>query len=172
MRVVITRGVSPAIGDCELTFLEREAIDVENAQAQHSLYEGLLEELGCRVERLDEEPGFPDSVFVEDIAVVLDDIAVITRPGALSRRGERASIERALAPHRPIRHIQAPGILDGGDALAVAKSIYVGLSTRSNAEAAAIFAFRFLNCSPAVVSCSSEGESDGSATELETACPI
>jgi dimethylargininase len=136
MRVAITRGVSPAIGDCELTFLEREAIDVENAQAQHSLYEGLLEELGCRVERLDEEPGFPDSVFVEDIAVVLDDIAVITRPGALSRRGERTSIERALAPHRPIRHIQAPGVLDGGDVMAVAKSIYVGLSTRSNAEAA------------------------------------
>ncbi len=136
MRVAITRGVSPAIGDCELTFLEREAIDVENARAQHSLYEEILEQLGCRVEHLDEEPDFPDSVFVEDIAVVLDEIAVITRPGALSRRGERASIERALAPHRPVRHIQAPGILDGGDVMVVAKSIYVGLSTRSNAEAA------------------------------------
>jgi dimethylargininase len=136
MRVAITRGVSPAIGACELTFLERGAIDVENARAQHSLYEGILEELGCRVEHLDEEPGFPDSVFVEDIAVVLDEIAVITRPGALSRRGERASIERALVPHRPLKHIQAPGILDGGDVMVVAKSIYVGLSTRSNAEAA------------------------------------
>ena len=136
MRVAITRGVSPAIGACELTLLEREAIDIDNARAQHSLYEGILEELGCRVEHLDEEPGFPDSVFVEDIAVVLDEIAVITRPGALSRRGERASIERTLAPHRPLKHIQAPGVLDGGDVLAVAKSIYVGLSTRSNAEAA------------------------------------
>jgi len=136
MRVAITRGVSPAIGDCELTFLEREAIDVDNARAQHSLYEGVLGGLGCRVEHLDEDPGFPDSVFVEDIAVVLDEIAVITRPGALSRRGERASIERALAPHRPVVRIKAPGILDGGDVMAVAKSIYVGLSTRSNAEAA------------------------------------
>ena len=52
MRVAITRGVSPAIGACELTFLEREAIDIENARAQHSLYEGILEELGCRVEHL------------------------------------------------------------------------------------------------------------------------
>ncbi len=136
MRVAITRGVSPAIGDCELTFLEREAIDIENARAQHSLYEKILEGLGCRVEHLDEEPDFPDSVFVEDIAIVLEEIAVITRPGALSRRGERASIERALAPHRPVRHIQAPGILDGGDVMVVAKSIYVALSTRSNAEAA------------------------------------
>jgi len=135
MRVAITRGVSPTIGNCELTLLEREEIDVETARAQHSLYEGLLEGLGCRVEHLAEDPGFPDSVFVEDIAVVLDEIAIITRPGALSRRGERPSIERALATHRPTSHIQAPGILDGGDVLTVAKNIYVGLSTRSNAEA-------------------------------------
>ena len=135
MRVAITRGVSPTIGNCELTLLEREEIDVDTARAQHSLYEGLLEGLGCRVEHLAGDPGFPDSVFVEDIAVVLDEIAIITRPGALSRRGERLSIERTLAPYRPISHIQAPGILDGGDVLTVARSIYVGLSTRSNAEA-------------------------------------
>ena len=135
MRVAITRGVSPGIGVCELTFLEREAIDVENARAQHGLYEDILKELGCRVEHLDEELDFPDSVFVEDIAIVLDEIAVITRPGALSRRGERHSIEQALAPHRTLKHIQAPAILDGGDVMVVAKSIYVGISTRSNTEA-------------------------------------
>lgn len=136
MRVAITRGVSPSIGDCELTFLDRETIDVEVAQAQHGLYEALLEEIGCRVEHLDADPAFPDSVFVEDIALVLDEVAVITRPGAMSRRGERASIERALAAHRPLERIEAPGVLDGGDVLAVAKTVYVGLSTRSNAEAA------------------------------------
>ena len=135
MRVAITRGVSPAIGTCELTFLEREAIDVENARTQHSLYEEILKELGCRVEHLDEELDFPDSVFVEDIAIVLDEIAVITRPGALSRRGERPSIEQALAPHRSLKYIQAPAILDGGDVVVVAKDIYVGISTRSNTEA-------------------------------------
>ena len=135
MRVAITRGVSPAIGVCELTFLEREEIDVENARAQHSLYEEILEELGCRVEHLDEELDFPDSVFVEDIAIVLDEIAIITRPGALSRRGERPSIEQALSPHRSLKYIQAPAILDGGDVVVVANDIYVGISTRSNTEA-------------------------------------
>ena len=136
MLVAVTRGVSPNIGHCELTHLEREPIDLDSATTQHSLYERMLHDLGCRVEHLDEEPDFPDSVFVEDIAVVLDESAVITRPGALSRRGERPSIEQALEPHRRLEHIRAPGILDGGDVLVVGRNIYVGLSTRSNAEAA------------------------------------
>ena len=135
MLVAVTRGVSPNIGHCELTHLEREPIDLDSATTQHSLYERMLHDLGCRVEHLDEEPDFPDSVFVEDIAVVLDESAVITRPGALSRRGERPSIEQALEPHRRLEHIRAPGILDGGDVLVVGRNIYVGLSTRSNAEA-------------------------------------
>ncbi len=135
MRIAITRGVSPNIKHCELTYIEREAIDVDTARRQHSLYEGTLRNLGCQVERLPEDSDFPDSVFVEDIAVVLDEIAIITLPGAPSRRGERSSIERALAPYRPVERIEAPGILDGGDVLTVAKDIYVGLSTRSNAEA-------------------------------------
>jgi dimethylargininase len=93
-----------------------------------------LEELGCVLESLPAEPDFPDSVFVEDVAVVLDEIAVITRPGAVSRRGERASIAQALAKHRFLAHIRAPGILDGGDVLRVAKNIFVGLSGRTDRE--------------------------------------
>jgi len=135
MRIAITRGVSPAIGHCELTHLERSPIDLDVARAQHDLYERVLRDLGCLVEHLTEEPDFPDSVFVEDIAVVLDEVAIITRPGAESRRGERSSIERALEPHRRLVHIQAPGILDGGDVLVVQKDIYVGLSSRSDDEA-------------------------------------
>ena len=135
MLVAVTRGVSSNIGHCELTHLEREAIDVDVARAQHALYERVLADLGCRVEHLDEEPDFPDSVFVEDIAVVLDEVAVITRPGVRSRRGERLSIERALEPHRRLVNIEAPGILDGGDVMVVERNIHVGLSTRSNAEA-------------------------------------
>ena len=135
MLVAVTRGVSPNIGHCELTHLEREQIDVDVARAQHALYEQVLEDLGCRIEHLVGEPDFPDSVFVEDIAVVLDGLAVITRPGALSRRGERPSIEHALEPHRRLAHIRAPGILDGGDVLVAGRSIHVGLSTRSNADA-------------------------------------
>ncbi len=133
--VAVTRGVSPAIADCELTHLDRSPIDLEAARFQHAAYEATLADLGCRVEHLPAEPDFPDSVFVEDIAVVLDEVAVITRPGAASRRGERPSIEQALSPHRRLAHIEAPGILDGGDVLVAGRSIHVGLSTRSNVEA-------------------------------------
>ena len=135
MRTALTRRVSPSIGQCELTYLKRQPIDFEVALSQHKRYEQVLEDLGCRVERLGEEPDFPDSVFVEDIAIVLDEVAIITRPGAESRRGERSSIQRALEPHRRLEHIRAPGILDGGDVLVVQKDIYVGLSTRSDDEA-------------------------------------
>ena len=134
MRTALTRGVSPSIGRCELTHIEREPIYLETAKAQHDAYERVLEDLGCRIERLGEESDFPDSVFVEDIAIVLDELAIITRPGAISRRGERGSVERALRPHRRLEHIQAPAILDGGDVLTVDKTIYVGISTRSNTE--------------------------------------
>ena len=123
MRIAITRGVSPNIKHCELTYIEREAIDVDIARRQHRLYEGILRDLGCQVERLPEDSDFPDSVFVEDIAVVLDEIAIITLPGAPSRRGERSSIERALAPYRLVERIEAPGILDGGDVLGVGNNV-------------------------------------------------
>ena len=135
MRTALTRCVSPSIGQCELTHLERQPIDFEVALSQHKRYEQVLEDLGCRIERLGEESDFPDSVFVEDIAIVLDELAIITRPGAISRRGERESVERALGPHRRLEHIQAPAILDGGDVLVVGKDIYVGISSRSDSEA-------------------------------------
>ena len=135
MRVAITRGVSPAIGRCELTHLNRTPIDIDVAKAQHALYEAALGELGCRVQRLDEEPDLPDSVFVEDVAVVLDEVAIITRPGVSSRRGERPSVERALEPYRLLTHIREPGILDGGDVLVVGRDIYIGISSRSDTDA-------------------------------------
>ena len=135
MRTALTKGVSPSIGQCELTHLERQPIDFEVALSQHKRYEQVLEDLGCRIERIGEEPDFPDSVFVEDIAIVLDELAIITRPGAISRRGERESVERALSPHRRLERIQAPAILDGGDVLVVGKDIYVGISSRSDSEA-------------------------------------
>ncbi len=135
MRIAITRQVSPAIGDCELTHLARQPIDVARAQAQHRGYEACLAELGCQVCSLPAEPGLPDSVFVEDCAVVLDELAIITRPGADSRKPETDTIARALAPHRALRAIEAPGTVDGGDVLRLGKVIYVGLSSRSNQAA-------------------------------------
>ncbi|MBU0490440.1 MAG: dimethylargininase [Chloroflexi bacterium] len=133
MHIAITREVSPAIGRCELTHLDRRPIDVTLAQAQHRQYEECLTALGCRVERLPAEPDLPDSVFVEDTAIVLDELAVITRPGAASRRPETASVARALASYRPLHHIQAPGTLDGGDVLRLGHTLFVGQSGRSNA---------------------------------------
>ncbi len=128
----ITREVSPAVDQCELTCIERSPIDVAIARAQHTQYRQLLTELGCQVIHLPAEPTLPDSVFVEDGAVVLDEIAVITRPGAESRRGETATLRAALSPYRPLAELGAPAILDGGDVLCVGRTIWIGLSTRTN----------------------------------------
>jgi dimethylargininase len=130
----VTRQVSPAIVRCELSQRPRQPIDLELARAQHRRYEETLRELGCHVESLPPEPDLPDSVFVEDAAVVLDELAVIAHPGAESRRPETQSIARALAPHRELAWIRAPGTLDGGDVLCLGKTVYVGLSLRTNAS--------------------------------------
>jgi dimethylargininase len=132
MLIALTRDVSPALDRCELTHLPRVAIDLDLARAQHSAYERCLEELGCRVVRLPAAPELPDSVFVEDAAVVVDELAVVTRPGVASRRAETAAVAEALAEYRSLRRIEPPGTLDGGDVLRVGKTVYVGLSERTN----------------------------------------
>jgi dimethylargininase len=135
MLVAITREVSPQLGNCELTHLSREAIDLNLARWQHQQYEECLQAAGCEVHTLPAEVELPDSVFVEDTAIVLDELAIITRPGADSRKPETTSIARALEPYRKLYFITPPGNLDGGDVLQVGKSIYVGLSGRSNQAA-------------------------------------
>jgi len=134
MMIAITRQVSPAIVRCELTHRQREPIDPERAAVQHRNYEHALAGLGCRIISLPVEPDLPDSVFVEDTAVVLDELAVVTRPGAASRRAETTSMARILAEHGPVAAIQAPGMLDGGDVLVLGRRVLAGLSTRSNRE--------------------------------------
>lgn len=134
-RIALTRGVSPAIEHCELVHQERRPIDVALARRQHRLYEEALAALGCRVEALPADPALADSVFVEDTAIVLDEVAVITRPGAESRRPETAAVARALTPYRPLVSIEPPGTLDGGDVLRMGRTLYVGLSGRSNQAA-------------------------------------
>jgi dimethylargininase len=132
MLTAITRKVSPAITRCELTHLQRELIDVARAVHQHGKYERCLAELGCRVVSLPAEPDLPDSVFIEDTAVVVEELAVMTRPGAEPRRPEVASVARVLADYRPVKAIEAPGTLDGGDVLRVGRRVFVGVSGRSN----------------------------------------
>jgi dimethylargininase len=136
MLIAITRQVSPSINQCELTHLEREPIDYERACEQHKQYVAALRSLGLQVHTLPADPDLPDSVFVEDTALVLDECAIITRPGADSRRPEVETIAKMLAPYRKLFHIQAPARVDGGDILRVGKRIYLGLSTRSDDNAA------------------------------------
>jgi dimethylargininase len=133
MLIALTRDVSPALAQCELTHLDRTPIDVELARMQHATYEGCLEEAGCVVWRLDGSVEMPDSVFIEDTAVVFDELAVIARPGAPSRRAELAAVADALARHRLVRKIEPPATLDGGDLLCVGRTVFAGLSTRTNA---------------------------------------
>lgn len=133
--IAITRHLSPAIARCELTHLERTPIDFDRACDQHAAYRDALRSLGCEVIELPAEPDLPDSVFVEDAAIVLDELAVLMRPGAASRRGEVDSIEPALAPHRTLARIKPPATIDGGDVLIAGRRIFVGMSTRSDPDA-------------------------------------
>lgn len=134
MLTAITRGVSPAIARCELSFIDRQAIDLPRAREQHQAYEALLEKLGARVLALPPEPDLPDAMFVEDPAVVLDEIAVILPMGKESRRGEAASLGKELSKYRKLAEVLLPGTLEGGDVLRIGRKLYVGLTTRSNAE--------------------------------------
>jgi len=134
MRIALTRGVSPAMHLCELSHLARSPIDQDRAVAQHAAYEQCLTELGCRVHRLPADASMPDAVFIEDTAIVVDELAAITRPGAPSRRAETAAVATALAQYRALASIDAPGTIDGGDVLKIGKTLYVGSSPRSNPE--------------------------------------
>jgi dimethylargininase len=135
--VAITRAVSTALASCELTYQARVPIDVESARAQHRAYERALQAAGYRVEQLDSDGTMPDSVFVEDVAVVFDEVAILTRPGADSRRREMPAIAAALAAYRPLQRIEPPGTMDGGDVLVAGRHVFVGRSTRTNDAAMA-----------------------------------
>jgi dimethylargininase len=134
MLTAITRAVSPAIVRCELSFIERKTIDLARARQQHQAYELLLARLGAQVLSLPPEPDFPDSMFVEDPAIVLDELAVILPLGTESRRGEAASLAKELAKYRKLAYIELPGTLEGGDVLRIGRKLFVGLTKRSNAE--------------------------------------
>ncbi|MHB0972273.1 MAG: dimethylarginine dimethylaminohydrolase family protein [Thermoanaerobaculia bacterium] len=136
-RMAITRRVSRSIPDCQLTHLDRSPIDYATAVRQHEAYEHALAELGYRVLSLPAIDALPDAVFVEDTAIVLDEIAVICRPGAPARQPETPSIVEVLLPWRELAAIEAPGTVDGGDLLRIGRTIWAGRSTRTNAEGVA-----------------------------------
>jgi dimethylargininase len=134
MLTAITRAVSPAIVNCELSFIPRQPIDLQIAVAQHHAYEDLLAKLGASVVSLPAEPDLPDSMFVEDPAIVLDELAVIFPLGTQSRRPEAASLAQAISKFRKLEHVTLPGTLEGGDILRIDRKLFVGVTERSNAE--------------------------------------
>jgi dimethylargininase len=134
-----TRAVSPKLPECALTHLNRTPIDVDRAKAQHAAYEQALKDAGLQVIRLPELADDPDAVFVEDTALLLDGHAIITRPGAPSRIGEIESTADGLTDHFELDRI-ASGYVDGGDVLRIGDTLYVGLSTRTDAAGVAALA--------------------------------
>jgi dimethylargininase len=135
MVIAITREISPRFNECEITHIERTSIDLDRARVQHHDYINALNQLGCTVIQLSAEADLPDSVFVEDTAFILPEVAVITRPGADSRKPETEAIIPTLAPHIKLVYVREPATVDGGDVLVLGKNVYVGLSSRSNRAA-------------------------------------
>jgi dimethylargininase len=130
--IAITRAVSPRLADCELSFQDRQPIDAVRAMEQHAAYRAALTELGADVTCLPTLDDQPDGVFVEDPMIVLDEVAIVTRMGAESRRAESESLAQVVARHRELRHIEGPATLEGGDVMQIGKTLYVGLSRRTN----------------------------------------
>jgi dimethylargininase len=134
MLTAITRAVSPVLADCELSFISRQPIDLERARAQHHAYEEALAKLGAHVISLPAEPHLPDSMFVEDPAIVLEDVAVICPLGTETRRKEAPSLATALGKYRKLAYVKLPGLLEGGDVLRVKRTLFPGVTLRSNPE--------------------------------------
>lgn len=134
MLTAITRAVSPALAECELSFIERIPINMDKARAQHHAYEAALRSLGVRVISLPPEPELPDSMFVEDPAIVLDEIAVIFPLGTETRRREAASLAKAIAEFRKLEYVTLPGTAEGGDILRIGRKLFIGLTARTNEE--------------------------------------
>jgi dimethylargininase len=131
----LVRRPSPRLADGLLTHIERSSVDATSAAKQWEGYVGAFVGAGWRVTEVEPVPECPDSVFVEDTVVVYGDLAVIARSGAVERRSETQGTEKAAAElgYR-IAHIEAPGVLDGGDVLKHAGTVYVGRSGRTNAD--------------------------------------
>jgi dimethylargininase len=130
----ITREVSPTINRCELSFHERNPIDVNKAIAQHKAYQECLRRLGVQVISLPAIADLPDSVFVEDAAVIADEVAILTRIGATSRRPESAALHKTISRYRSVKAMAEPATLDGGDVLRIDRHFFVGHSRRTNLD--------------------------------------
>ena len=130
----ITRGVSRSITACELTYRSREHIDYEKAAFQLQRYCQLLRKWGVDLMTMPANDTYPDACFVQDTAIILDEVCVMASMGAEARRGEVSEVERMVSRFRRIQRIFPPATLDGGDVVQVGKRLFVGLSSRTNAR--------------------------------------
>jgi len=130
----LTHVVSPDINRCELTFIDREPIAYDLAVQQHDNYCALLRSCGVNVVTLSENISHPDCCFIEDTAIVVDEIAVIASMGAASRRDEIPAIEKELSKYRELAHIRPPATIEGGDVLQIGKRLFAGISSRTNIQ--------------------------------------
>src|SRR5256886_7390861 len=135
--IAFVREVGESLPRCELTHLARAPIDVPQARRQHAQYVAALTALACRIEWLPPLGQHPDGVFVEDTAVLVPEVALITRPGAASRRDEVESVAAALARHVPVRRGAHPPGPEGGGVLRVGPPPDVGGNRRTNPPRAA-----------------------------------
>ncbi|MBW9109784.1 N(G),N(G)-dimethylarginine dimethylaminohydrolase [Microbacterium trichothecenolyticum] len=132
---LLVRRPSPRLAEGELTHIERVPVDAELAQHQWDSYVDVFRRRGWEVVEVDPADEHADGVFIEDAVVMFGDLAVLTSPGAESRRGEIASARSALeGAGIPYRAIELPGTLDGGDVLKIGRTVYVGRTLRTNDE--------------------------------------
>src|SRR5262245_47081345 len=130
--LALTHLPSRNIDHGERPHVARVPIDFELALRQHDAYCTMLRGCGVEVHTLDVNCDLPDSTFIEDTAIVLDELAVLASMGAEARRGEPAGIEPELRKYRTIERVEAPATLEGGDVLRIGRTMLVGLSPRTN----------------------------------------
>jgi len=133
-KIALTRGISAAIDRCEVSFIDRAPIDVQKMKQQHRAYEDMLRSMGYEVVQIPADDSCPDCCFIEDTALVLDEIAVITYPGSEARRGEVPGVVPTIEKYRKTVRIEPPATLEGGDVLRIGRNLYVGLTQRTNAQ--------------------------------------
>jgi len=138
--LALTHLPSPKMADCLLTFVARSPIDHGRALEQHAEYCRMLRGCGLEVRTLDVNSDLPDCAFIEDLAVVLDEVALVARPASPARQAETAAIDVELRKYRNLEHVVAPAMLEGGDVLRVGRKLLIGLSSRTSAAGAAALA--------------------------------
>ena len=138
--IALTHVPSPQMQACERTYVPQSAIDSRRIAQEHAAYCRLLADCGVGVRTLDINGSMPDCAFIEDTAVVLDEVAILCSMGVASRRAEPQGIEPILREYREVQRIELPATIEGGDVLRIGRTLLVGQSRRTNAAGIAALA--------------------------------